>query len=721
MLDGFPRLSISNPEQMANNDSPVVVQDITGEYFAACHQSLSIGELIHSEGFTLQDSISALEIMDPKMDNGVIDPSIEDVHAYDCSRGLVPDEIMAIIDQLLASEVTWYNGSSLSQTLYTCVYLQKLLGKSLSETGFSNDSTKTQPAKELLDKVLFPYVVATIKSADICRDEYLVGYLYEEEDVSSADFGLELLPFTQPQTAVELLLEGLQWLEHMPPDHALLISSSQIQQMCKRLKFRLTFLELLRTLNHPEQHARLVQDFLLHTEGYEVVDKPVEEFPEIFNTNIQRTLISTSPPRPIISMLPKDALSEITRTCKDLVRILPVISDARTSPSSMLEFFEVIRKSRPATLPLVRSRMQSLFLKDKMAEHAVNKQRFIIAAIEEVTGRRPELFDEKLAQVESPNDRRFRINRLVSGMLTRLEPPFFDLFKVLCHNPGRQRRNLCKILIDFDILQAEAEVVDQDLAVLVNEKPKRLANGHTSLAFTISSWIFSIKLDICQSILFMGQETELYKPIEWSMIYWHIDNFLFLQNEHLYSIAIDRLPTSSPIRAHLSHRLLYNEALALLCKATSKLMHALELLNVISTPQLKFSSPEILYNHRMAPFSKLISPPPVSYAMYLAEQSQGTSRSAFDALKDAGDFFSAARSKLGTLSKRGASARFSSVPALVEDFKSEMRALVGCCIANNLTISKLLKHDVNWFSAPERKLVMQDNQFSRRFPCVTVI
>lgn len=702
-------------------DVDTVLEDVTEEYFAACHQGLAMGELICTPEFTLRDSVSALEIMHPKMDSGVIDASEELSEPYDCARTLLPDELMAVMDVLLATEVTWHSGSSLPQTLYTCVYVQKLFGKSLAVDGFSDATTGTDFERQLLDRLLFPYVVATMKGADIARDEPLEGYLYMEEDLSIDTSGVDLLPFVQAEAATELLEEGIKWLQLLSQQKTTLIDIATLTQLRKRMRFRLLFLNILKSLKTPEVHPKLVADLRTESENYEMSKTLIDDLPNIFNATIQRILSSTSPPRPTVCMEPAVALSELVRTCQDLVRILPITSDMRNSPSCVLALFNVVRISRPMTLPLVRLQLHSLFLADKMAQHAIEKQVFIVAAIQEVTGPRPDLFNPRLHKVELPRDKRYEISKLVSNLVTAVEPYYLDLFKVLCHNPGRQRRNLCKILTDLDVLQAEAEIVDEHLSRIICEQPKILSNGRTSLSYPISSWILNVKLDICQDILFLGQETDLYKPHEWSMIYWHLDNFLDIQNEMLYSLAVHRVPKDSPTKAHLIQQVMYNEAVSLICKAIWKFTSGLEVLGIIRPPTLKFTSPELLYNHRMLPFSKLMSPSPIPFSTYKENSHHGDRNTAPELLKDANDFFTEARLKLGALGKLGPSKRSANYPILVDHYKSEVKGLLGCCIANNVTISKLLKQDQAWLSSKGRKLVVQQAQFSQRFPNITVV
>ncbi|CCG80564.1 putative Amino-acid N-acetyltransferase subunit Mak10 [Taphrina deformans PYCC 5710] len=714
MFNAFSGLSLNGAES-----SGFDVEDITEQYFSACRNGLAIGELVREEQFSLQDAIAALEIMDPKMDNGVIDVLEQNTEKYDISTPLSPGEIITIMDQLFACEMTWHTGSSLSQTLYTCVYLQEALGKTSSIQKFSAAEKYEGSSLDLLDRVLYPFVVAVIKQTESLREEYLTGYLYEEEDVSSADFGLDLLPYESAGTVITDLRNGLAWLQEAMGKSRNDNENSELGQLELRLQTRLYMQELFENLEYPEEWQAIVPRLLKNLSNIKYTNTQLDSLKDIFNTKIQRTLISTSPPRPIMSLSVEEAYSLLQRTCSDLLRLLPITTAAKASPACMLAFFEIIRKDNPQSLPLVRSRLQNLFLSDKMAQHASKKKQFLTAAIQEVVGERHDLFDMKFTAVELPGDKRFKINEIVTNTLARLELPYLDYFKILCHNPGRQRRNLCKILTDFDILQAESEEADQSLAMLCGEVPKLLSNGHTSLSFPISSWVFSTKLDISTTILLCGFEADLYRPFEWVMMYWQLDNILYLHYEHLGSLIMDRLPAQSRIRAHLAHRLLYIDVLRLLSKAYVRVLAALDVLGVLKWPDLKFSSKALLYKHRMAPFSKLISPPPVPYETFVAE-TRFERQSGTALLNQAGEYFSLARTKLNLLSKRGGpSPLLTGVPALVEDFKSHLKGLLGCCISNSLMVSRLVKEQPPWYT---NKVMKWDNtKFSRHFPIISIV
>uniref|UniRef100_A0A1Y1MIB5 NAA35-like N-terminal domain-containing protein n=1 Tax=Photinus pyralis TaxID=7054 RepID=A0A1Y1MIB5_PHOPY len=106
---------------------------ITCEFLDAV-QGLELGELLHDESFGLFEAMSAIEMMDPKMDAGML-----------CNRGnkkaksfeqAVSDstlklnnfsnrELIDIIDTTLACIVSWLEGHSLAQTVFTNLYLHK--------------------------------------------------------------------------------------------------------------------------------------------------------------------------------------------------------------------------------------------------------------------------------------------------------------------------------------------------------------------------------------------------------------------------------------------------------------------------------------------------------------------------------------------------------------------------------------------------------------------
>ncbi|KAG7310892.1 hypothetical protein JYU34_003724 [Plutella xylostella] len=155
--------------------------DITGDFFKHI-QDLQLGELLHDGHlFGLFEAMSAIEMMDPKMDAGML-----------CNRGnskplnfqqavkagtlkidnIEPNELIGIIDATTACIVSWLEGHSLAQTVFTNLYLH-------------------QP-HSIVNRTLKAYCIAVYKLLDCIRDCINKAQVFEEEDFQPMGYGYRL-------------------------------------------------------------------------------------------------------------------------------------------------------------------------------------------------------------------------------------------------------------------------------------------------------------------------------------------------------------------------------------------------------------------------------------------------------------------------------------------------------------------------------------------------
>lgn len=125
----------SSEQNITNFIQPVSVSehmtmDITNAFFSACRIGLEPGELLHGVWFDLQYSMSAIEIMDPKMDariqgNRKVVTVCEALSSEQLPLGPFSSlyELLGIIDELLAACVNWLTGDSLAQSIFICMYM----------------------------------------------------------------------------------------------------------------------------------------------------------------------------------------------------------------------------------------------------------------------------------------------------------------------------------------------------------------------------------------------------------------------------------------------------------------------------------------------------------------------------------------------------------------------------------------------------------------------
>lgn len=178
------------------------------QLFASAAKELKVGQMVHSQDFNLFDSMSALELMDPKMDSGVlVNGAPPQSISTRLKNGSVllefsnARDVLATIDELFRCEAGWINGQPLQQTLLTSVYMHRepinaLVGKLVS---FEDLITRadlgdvlakkltTKSAKETLQLVMCTICLVMLKTDIIVRDVVVRGDIYEEEDFSPAN------------------------------------------------------------------------------------------------------------------------------------------------------------------------------------------------------------------------------------------------------------------------------------------------------------------------------------------------------------------------------------------------------------------------------------------------------------------------------------------------------------------------------------------------------
>ncbi|KAA0202499.1 hypothetical protein HAZT_HAZT008354 [Hyalella azteca] len=174
--------------------------DITTEFFEASKE-LDLGELLHDELFGLFEAMSAIEMMDPKMDAGMMCNRGARVLTFDKAikagvlklNNLSMEELVGIMDCIFGCLVTWLEGHSAAQTLLTCLYLHKPL--------------------TIEDRALRAFSVLTLKLVALINNIVNIAGVYEEEDFQPGLYGYGVcaeVPEARAAAAVREVEEELQ-------------------------------------------------------------------------------------------------------------------------------------------------------------------------------------------------------------------------------------------------------------------------------------------------------------------------------------------------------------------------------------------------------------------------------------------------------------------------------------------------------------------------------
>ena len=133
------------------------------------------------------------------MDSGYLEPGETMEDDYDFSQDLLPEEIIGIIDQLLCHEVgiylhndeallilqmAWHMGHPLSQTIFTSLYIDRLLSPcptSLDQTYF--DRSEICSDEPLPLQILRAYCLGLIKTCCYVNSRVKAEHYYEVKSV----------------------------------------------------------------------------------------------------------------------------------------------------------------------------------------------------------------------------------------------------------------------------------------------------------------------------------------------------------------------------------------------------------------------------------------------------------------------------------------------------------------------------------------------------------
>ncbi|ORY95835.1 Mak10 subunit, NatC N-terminal acetyltransferase-domain-containing protein [Syncephalastrum racemosum] len=648
LREAISDLNIDLPTGSSDHDqsNPMAPRwkDIT-ELFDRATNDFQHGQLLHLQSFTLYDAMSAIEIMDPKMDTGMVLENTSSV-PFDVQQRLTPEQLLWIMDRLLSCEMAWMSGHSLSQTIYTCLYFHHVPALATEPPANLNMDDPV----DVIYTVLKAYILATVRCCQLVWSEMTLGNVYEEEDFTTNLFGLSLYEQYPDQLIFNEVDSALFHLKKLVQNKAAIkekgFTEAGLDALYRRLEARKCYSFALIYLAQPQcthlNEAKLELEKVLdlirgdsHEAGIAKTvgtGTPVEG---AFDENINRKLTSQAPPRPI--RLESD--EESLKRYQDILERLCVVCDVTKYPSvsSLKNFFRAFGGAQPYPDAFSRAKLNTLFFHDQCVFGKITPGDLVSTAIREFLQPPAWLFSIAYpcpAALEEEDVGRLR--GLVNDFLNKASLPFVDYFKIQCHNRSRQRRILCKVIGEWEVLQEEAISVDVELHKLMN---------YDDPPYYFSSWAYHIKSDLVELILVLGFELELFGLHEYPMIYRYLQYLLetragflsrlanVLQTQRFQYQKTAALQQQQPqakgkkkaeafagetdldisIERLQSQRLI-NEACNGITKGVVQLLTATTKSGQLVIPKLRFDDEQTRFQHRFKSFLNMSTPPPLIYS-----------------------------------------------------------------------------------------------------------
>lgn len=503
--------------------------DVSPLLNAACND-LQDGELIHGENFSLFAAMSALEIMDPKMDSGMENRGYRSVEEA-IENGAAPIPLSSdrttdvqcsidVMDHLLACEATWHKGHSLAQTVFSCIYLLRL------------ERTSSHALLHSYCRIIRTTCNAVISVVSDART-------HEEEDLFTMAYGLPLKGEGDDKClamlhAVEETLSRQLRACKAPSskkkafeDFDPLQTNTDLEEgYCKallcRIRFRKHFYHALVCMRKPQgrglelarKHLALCRSELacvgrsvefLRSNAYGTCLDDVEDSttasgckPVGFDVSLNSRLSAPTPPRSIRLLSWKKAVEYFEKLLHDL----DVICSFSLDPllESVLHFVVQFQKSQPDLV--ARSHLQLLLVQEG-----------------KLYGRDPfyDVISRAIALPDVIRNQELEKNEFV----VQLGQLVINLLKILCTNASWQRRKLGKILQDWSVTSIQ---LDLALKREFGEIPNISADENICLKLSrlLLIWAEEQTYWIASRFLMLGFDLELYSPSEYCMVYWYL-------------------------------------------------------------------------------------------------------------------------------------------------------------------------------------------------------
>ncbi|XP_024537087.1 N-alpha-acetyltransferase 35, NatC auxiliary subunit [Selaginella moellendorffii] len=596
-------------------------------------QELSPGELIHGENFSLFESMSALEIMDPKMDGGMDiggPKSVEDAIASDLApTDLSIAQIIDIMDHLLSCEATWHRGHSLAQTVFSSIYMLKLVHAS------------SMP-------VLHAYCKITRASCNIVRTAVALAHTHEEEDLFVISFGLPIDHDDADCLAVlngaeEMCVRSLRSASGkkaasdarssksasgkkpasgvVPLQENPELEADYCQSVLSRLRFRKAFSQIHVHMNKPQgkglETARkhiataLTELSLIRESRAFLSSQHASQDPNNLSSttasgrgvvgffeNINRSLLPPTPPRSMKLLPWSEALDYFVRLLNDLDRVCSVPLDIELE--ELMQLIVDFQKSHPDLV--ARARMQRLVIQD-------NKL-FGIRPMNDV------IYKAAYSRHEAPRDDVLENSFQQAGWLT------LTLLKVLCAHPAWQCRKLGKSLDEWSDLFHQVDVLGMS-----SEEFKKKCEPFTTWIGCQASWI-------AKQYLMLGFDLGLYSSDDYCMVYRYLDHVLLTylhyklakEKEKDEEQSEEKKPSSLVAAKKKSKKkkpgknpdpkIILLHCLSDLCKGYIWMLDGLIKDGKIQQRKMEFTTERERYTQRFELLLKLLVPSPLSFARF---------------------------------------------------------------------------------------------------------
>jgi len=628
--------------------TPIVYNwvDVTASFKEAC-DTLDSGVLVRDGNFTLYEAMSAIEMMDPKMDSWMVGQKVKrEILSFkeSCERGVIklndftPEELILMMDHCHACLLSWLDGQSLAQTVFTFLYLHE--------------------PENIQNRCLKAFCYGVLKLCHMIMEKIRGAGVYEEED-----FQMMQYRFNFGYDVTNTRVVGM--LREVEDDYGRLIRNTKAQKqksntekqeelskelisldgVMRRIKFLRVFLQaltpfgakLIEPANNIKKYFTQMEELLkvikktaptdVKTTTSDDTDLLIPGFEPLVN---QRLIPPTFP-----RYTKLNTITEAYEVYDGIVSRMQTITDMMSSTSLQAVMQFIVSFSRTNPCVLTRSLAQIQFCPTRMFA-GVQSLEVIRDSIKSFNA--PPCFSSnRYHTVYSHPVVKDYLDAFLRDSLVSMS----KMFQVYGHNYARQREKLGHIIEGLALLQDHGDRVDAQINELM-KKDDDENEQRNHLAY-LGGWTLYHNLKVMIEYISSGFVLELYSNHELHYIYWyltevllnwqlqtlnragaqlHLEETICEQNEEARKTRSsnkkakrNKNKKQTTIRQH-AHEITTTQAWLALGLGMFKALIGFKIGGKFQSPDFHLDNEQIRYEHRFAPFHCVSTPSYLSYRQF---------------------------------------------------------------------------------------------------------
>ncbi|PSR70873.1 hypothetical protein PHLCEN_2v13235 [Hermanssonia centrifuga] len=484
------------------------------------------------------------------MDSGMILDARDEV-PFEPLLLLLPEELCWMLDRNFACEMEWHSGNTLSQTVFTFLYIHQLadINPDLIPPGFPLLKDPKRPI-ELVTLVLRAAVFGLLKSCDFVWRELSKKRVFDMEDWQSDKCEVTLLEGVPVDIVLRKLDDACSWLRNSA------LPQTDKEALCDRLMLRKTLLELFKlshldNLDELRPLVAIAKNILRRVQARPSV-QPIDGSPALysFDPRVVRRLHTVMPIRVLELPSQETVWSKVEQLLEGWEQVGHLRSVHSLSGWEIAGSLSVWMSERKLQLPYCRSLTQGTFSDRNLVFGEYPTEWLVDHFFEESLG----VSYETIRDVLEDDIERWALKEIEDHII-RVTTNYIKSF---WYNPPRHRRFLMRAILDWQLLQDALSNFSSQVLVIDFES--------YMISFCLPRAAALWKYTAAREILLSGFHQELYSVHERPLAYWYTAHII---EQHIDCIDGMRrvIPSDSVAFIEMQFQSQFLGALQLVCAA----------------------------------------------------------------------------------------------------------------------------------------------------------